>query len=163
MSVDLNFGWLVDGAVAGSGAPMDAAELEYLRAEGVRAIVRLAHPDTDPLVMEHAAVIRAGLEDLQIPVEDFHAPTLEQIESALGFIRQQLRVGRPVAVSCGAGYGRTGTVLACHLVFGGMSASEAISEVRTKRPKSIETPEQEQAVQEFERRFKASPVRSQSV
>jgi len=160
VNADLNFGWLIDGAVAGSGAPMDTVELEYLRARGVRAMVRLAHPDTDPLVIDHAEVTRAGLEDLEIPVEDYHAPTLEQVETALGFIRKQLNAGRAVAVSCGGGYGRTGTVLACYLVSDGMSASRAIEDVRMKRPKSIETPEQEQAVHEFERRFKASPVRS---
>lgn len=147
----LNFSWLIDEQVAGCAAPMSKAELAYLSRQGIRAIVRLAHPDKDDFVIDSADVEAAGLEDLQIPVQDFHAPSRQQIEEGLSFVQEQLQAGKPVAVSCGAGYGRTGTVLACYLVSGGMSATEAIHKVRERRPDSIETEEQEQAVQEFQR------------
>lgn len=152
---DLNFGWLIDARLAGSGAPMDASELDDLRAKGIQAVVRLAHPETDPLVIEHVQVAKAGLEDLHIPVRDFDAPTLEQVQTATGFIQDQLRAGRPVAVSCAAGFGRTGTVLACYLVATGMSATAAIQAVRTKRPGSIETKEQEGVIHDLERNVRA--------
>ena len=54
--------------------------------------------------------------------------------------------GRPVGVSCGAGLGRTGTILACYLVSQCFSAEEAINKVRVRRPGSIETREQEDAI-----------------
>jgi len=57
-----------------------------------------------------------------------------------------------VAVHCTAGLGRTGVVLACHLVTRGMSADNAIARIRRLRPGSIETDEQAIAVDEFARR-----------
>src|SRR3989304_9989388 len=104
-SQSLNFSWLIDGEIPGSAGPMSRAELDYLKSQGVGAILRLAHPDKDDFVIEHTAVIASGLKDLQIPVEDFHAPTIEQIDMALSFIGAQLEQGRPVAVSCGQGGG----------------------------------------------------------
>jgi len=52
-------------------------------------------------------------------------------------------------VSCYAGIGRTGTVLACYLVHRGEEPAEAIIRVRRLRPGSIETPEQETAVRQY--------------
>jgi atypical dual specificity phosphatase len=61
--------------------------------------------------------------------------------------------GAAVAVHCGAGLGRTGTLVACYLVAGGLSAEDAIAKVRRLRPGSIETAEQEAAVRTFEGRI----------
>lgn len=62
---------------------------------------------------------------------------------------------QPVAVHCRAGYGRTGTMLACYLVaVEGYSAADAITETRRRRSWSIETEQQEQAVIDFEKNFK---------
>ena len=158
----LNFSWLLDGEVAGSAAPMSREELDYLRSQGVGAIIRLAHPEKDDFVIDHAEVAASGLEDLQIPVEDFHAPQPQQIETALGFIDEQLRLGRSVVVSCGAGCGRTGTVLACYLITRGYSADEALKLLISKRRCSDEiehrTPAQKKAVKAFERRFRTGTV-----
>ncbi len=65
------------------------------------------------------------------------------------FINKSISEGKPVGVSCGAGLGRTGTVLACYLVSLGHSAEVAIGMVRTKRPGSIETETQEEAIKEY--------------
>ena len=65
-------------------------------------------------------------------------------------MREAVNAGQAVAVHCGAGLGRTGTLVACYLVAGGLSAEEAIAKVRRLRPGSIETLEQEAAVRTFE-------------
>ena len=161
-SQSLNFSWLIDGEIAGSAAPMSRAELDYLRSQGVGAILRLAHPDKDDFVIEHAKVLASGLQDIQIPVEDFHAPTIEQIDMALSFIGEQLDQGRPVAVSCGAGCGRTGTILACYLVSRGYTAEDALTFLFRKRPCSDEivkrTTAQLMVIREFEQQVLARKV-----
>ncbi len=65
------------------------------------------------------------------------------------FISKSLSEGRPVGVSCGAGLDRTRTILACYLVSQGYGADDAISEVRRKRPGSIETDGQEAAIRAY--------------
>lgn len=60
-----------------------------------------------------------------------------------------------VAVHCALGFGRTGTMLACYLVKErGLTAGDAIAEIRRLRPGSIETYEQEKAVFQFYQRTK---------
>ena len=58
--------------------------------------------------------------------------------------------GLATLVHCGAGHGRTGTMLACALVSRGRRAVEAIGELRDLDPGYIETPEQEALVYEVE-------------
>ena len=70
----------------------------------------------------------------------------------IDFIDKQLADERPVMVSCYAGIGRTGTVLACYLVSRGSEPADAIDEVRRLRPGSIQTPEQMAAVHEYAER-----------
>ncbi|MFC1847184.1 dual specificity protein phosphatase family protein [Chloroflexota bacterium] len=65
------------------------------------------------------------------------------------FIENSLFNNKPVGVSCGAGLGRTGTILACYLVSRGYDADAAINEIRKNRPGSIETQEQEDAIKAY--------------
>jgi atypical dual specificity phosphatase len=59
-----------------------------------------------------------------------------------------------VAVHCGGGLGRTGTLLACYLVSAeGLPADAAIARVRAARPGSVETEDQEQAVRRYAERL----------
>lgn len=157
-ALSLNFSWVLEDQLAGCAAPMLDEDLMYLYARGIRALVRLAYPDKDDFVIDAADVEAAGFDDLLIPVEDFHAPTPEQIDNALEFVSAHLKAGKPVAVSCGAGCGRTGTILACYLVTHGYNAADALRLLISKRPCSDEilthTPTQKAAIYDFEQRFK---------
>ena len=77
--------------------------------------------------------------------------TADDIRAALGVIESAHEAGRPVAVHCAAGLGRTGTVMAAWLVTQGLDADAAIARIRELRPGSIETDEQEEAVRDFAR------------
>jgi atypical dual specificity phosphatase len=147
-----NFSWLLEGEVAGSSRPQSARALAALHAAGVRVVINLGE---QPLLTP-AAAADAGLRVTELPVPDFAAPTLAQLEAATATIEQARAAGEPVAVCCGAGLGRTGTVLAAVLVRRGRPAGEAIAEVRARRPGSIETPEQEAAVRAYERALRAA-------
>jgi atypical dual specificity phosphatase len=151
----LNFSWLEQGRVAGCRGPRTDADLASLAAVGVRALVRLAAEDETGLGASE--VERHAIRDCYEPVSDWTAPLQEQLERVITFIEAAIRDGEPVAVSCGAGYGRTGTVLGCYLVSTGLPAQAAIERLVTVRPCSREilrVPGQKDAVFEFYRRKK---------
>jgi atypical dual specificity phosphatase len=100
-------------------------------------------PESDEVLQEH------GLEYLHLPIEDFHPPTHEQQVAFVQAVEQRLSAGEKVGVHCTAGLGRTGTMLATWFVHQGMGPHEAIAHVRSERPGSIETVEQEEAVVRF--------------
>lgn len=142
------FSWVDHPHLAALARPDSAAELAWLREQGVQLLISLTE---DPLPRKW--VNDAGLMAVHIPVPDMDAPSERQIALALDTIARAKRSGMGVAVHCAAGKGRTGTILAAYLVAGGMSASEAIRKVRELRPGSVETFEQEQAISEWERRL----------
>ena len=147
----LSFSWLVDREIAGHSAPMSDEDLDYLKSKGIKALVRMA--ESYKARVTPTQVKKLGFTDCHVPVEDYTAPTRDQIDRMVDFISKSVAEGKPVGVSCGAGYGRTGTILACYLVMQCSSAEQAIQEVRTKRPNSIETPEQEKAIRNYAQRL----------
>ncbi|GAX62286.1 protein-tyrosine phosphatase [Candidatus Scalindua japonica] len=143
-----NFSWLIEGEIAGMGKPASSVnDFEFLKGKGVEAIVTLTeYPLSEVLIEEF------GFNVKHIPVKDFEAPALEQIEDFVTFAVDQLSKHKRLVVHCEAGIGRTGTMLACYLVSQGYSALDAIEEVRARRPGSIETIEQEEVVLMYERK-----------
>ena len=120
-------------------------DFEFLKENGFEAIVSLTEFPLNKVLIEEF-----GFSVKHIPVRDFEAPTLEQIEVFIAFAVKARAEGKKLVVHCDAGIGRTGTVLACYLVSKGYNAAKAIEEVRVKRPGSVETIEQEELVMKYE-------------
>src|SRR5581483_7280199 len=91
----------------------------------------------------------AGLLVMHVPVIDMDAPTQEQLDRCVSALMRARAQGMGVAVHCTAGLGRTGAVLAAYFVAQGFTPRAAVARVRELRPGSIETADQESAVEEF--------------
>jgi len=113
----------------------------WLAEQNIGLVVSLTHSAPDPGVLASE-----GLELLHLPVPDFTPPSRETIDAFLKQARFYRHEGKGVVVHCGAGIGRTGTMIGCYLVDKGFPPGEAIQMVRTARPGSIETAEQERAI-----------------
>ena len=141
-----NFSWLIEGEIAGMAKPASSVyDFEFLKENGFEAIVSLTE-----FPLNEALVEEFGFSVKHLPVRDFEAPTLEQIEDFMAFAEEARAEGKKLVVHCDAGIGRTGTVLACYLVSKGYNAAKAIEKVRVKRPGSVETIEQEELVMKYE-------------
>jgi atypical dual specificity phosphatase len=147
----LNFSWLIEGKLAGHATPWSGDNLVWLKEKDIRALVRMA--EKAKVNASTLQVEAFGLLDCYEPVGDFDAPTQTQIDKMVCFISKSLSENLPVGVSCGAGLGRTGTILACYLVSIGLDAEAAMLKVRSKRPYSIETNKQEEAVKAYAQRL----------
>jgi atypical dual specificity phosphatase len=145
--------WLDDVGLAACSYPRDERALRALAERGVATLINLHERPHAP-----EALARCGLAEVHLPVPDFAAPTPAQLAAGVAAIERAVAGGRRAAVHCGAGLGRTGTLLACYLVQRGLGPDEAIARVRAARPGSVETAEQEAAVAQFARRAAARPT-----
>jgi atypical dual specificity phosphatase len=148
-----SFTMIVPGRLAVMNRPGMYATLRddmlFLREEGVGAIVSLTSSPLDADELKHFE-----MEYLHEPVIDFTPPTPGQIGGIIAFISEvHQKLNCAVLIHCGAGLGRSGTAAACYLVQTGMGAREAIERVRELRPFSVETAEQEGAVEAYARQL----------
>jgi atypical dual specificity phosphatase len=142
------FSWVDRPKLAALACPQSGDDLRWLRRSGVDVLVSLTE---DPLPRHW--VNDAGLLSVVVPVPDMAAPTDRQLDHVLAAIRKANASGMGVAIHCAAGLGRTGTVLAAYFVANGLPAREAIVKVRGLRPGSVETTEQERAIERYARRL----------
>ncbi len=130
-------------------------DMARLRKMGYSVVVSLECDRLNTFEIEDA-----GFEHMKICVEDFTAPTFEQIDVFLSFVDAKLAEGKKILVHCFAGRGRTGTMLAAHLIHQGMTADAAIREVRDKAYEAygslrgVIEPEQEEVLHRYWRKLR---------
>ncbi|KAB2314576.1 ATP-binding cassette domain-containing protein [Betaproteobacteria bacterium SCN2] len=142
------FLWLKKGLLAGTPRPGIVQDIEYdldaLKRVGVTTLVSLTTRPVDPEALESR-----GIQGLWMPVKDMHAPGVEEAEQMCRKVSGLLSQGHVVAYHCRAGLGRTGTMLASHLIMEGRSALDALESVRRIEPRWVQSDEQVRFLERF--------------
>lgn len=142
------FLWLKQDRLAGTPMPGVYYDMEYdlkaLQRVGVTSLITLTEN-----ALEQTRLAPFGIKSYWEPIPDMKAPTLEQGARLCRKIDELLAQNEAVAVHCRAGMGRTGTVLAAHLVWEGYSALDALESVRRIEPRWVQSQAQIEFLQEF--------------
>ena len=114
----------------------------------------------EEIMHEEAAARGLDAEYRRLPITDVSVPRdPREMVAILDAIDEALAAGHTVYLHCWGGVGRTGTVVGCHLVRGGMSGEEALAQLRRwwqtvakrhRKPRSPETDEQEAYVRRWQ-------------
>ena len=144
MSQPSGFTWIEKPLLAAMARPEGVEDLEWLRKHGIELLISLTE---DPPRRDW--INGAGLMLIHEPMMDMAAPERGQLDHCVSVIRKAHERKMGLAIHCAAGLGRTGVVLACYFIDKGLTAANAIARVRRLRPGSIETEEQEKAIEEF--------------
>lgn len=158
--------WVIPGTLAGmpmpfvhpdrrmnqGGALEDYADdLPTLYNASIRGVVSLLNLSSDESVYRDA-----GFSFLCLPVPDGGAPTFEQVTEFVRFVAENRAKNQAVAVHCEAGLGRTGTMLAVHLISTGKTAAEAIQMIRAVEKSAVETVRQIQFLEKYAESIKTA-------
>lgn len=154
-----NFGWVIEDQLAGSGLPITHDQFRWLLDHNIKSVVTVREI---PLPTEWINTLpeaktyddynfNCKINYLHLPVEDYKAPTLEQLRSAISFIENEIILNRGgVLVHCAAGKGRTGTILAAYLLkTENLTVDDTIKKLRSIRPGSVQTEVQEKILFEY--------------
>ena len=152
-----NFSWVIDGKLAGSGLPMTYSQFYWLIKHGIKTIITVREVPL-PSNWFTESTDNTGhnnINYLHLRVEDFGAPSIEEIASTVDYIQHQIDNTKPVMVHCAAGKGRTGTILAAYVLKKeNLTADQAIKKIRDLRPGSIQSNIQEMTISMYENYLK---------
>jgi atypical dual specificity phosphatase len=142
------FSWILEKQLAGMPRPGTAGSLDddlvFLASQKLDLLVSLTE-----IPIESQRLKSKGIKSLHLPVPDFTAPSIKQLQRFVAVSNAIIKNNGRVGVHCAGGKGRTGTFLAAYLVYTGLKPEKAIAQIRKKRPGSIETSSQEETIRAF--------------
>jgi hypothetical protein len=103
-------------------------EIEFLRARGIRRILSLTESH------HQAEELGAHFALQHVPVPDLGAPRLDQVPAIVRALQESRAEGKPLAVHCLAGIGRTSTMLLAGHIALGEDRSAVEARLRRQNP-----------------------------
>ena len=130
-------------------------DVQTLKDEGISHVISLITSEesirygVEALITEYD---NAGFITKTFPIIDQGVSSFEETNELIYWIDENLEKGANILIHCVGGLGRTGLVSACYLVNQGMSAQDAIDEIRSVRSKrAIESESQELFVYKYKK------------
>ena len=114
--------WVTESLAVGY-APRSEDHLQVIHAAGIQAIVNLCAECYDL----HEAEKESNFEVNYLPIADEAAPTLDELEHLISWMKLQIDSGKKILVHCRYGIGRTGTVVLAFLIHAGYDFRKAKS------------------------------------
>ena len=144
------FEWLVQGVLGGTPKPglilPLEEDLDALLRVGTGTLITLTEVNDLPADVMDAF----GLKNIWYPIDDMCAPPLESAYETCRAVEGVIARGSIAVYHCKAGLGRTGMMLAAHLVMRGGTGAEAIEFTRKRKAEWIQSQVQLDFLTEFE-------------
>lgn len=133
------FSWIIAAKLGGLPRPgvIDDVELDLqgLAALGITVLITLEEQRT----VDPARLAELGIESVHFPIPDMGVPAVADTLLLCQSVQARLAAGQRVAYHCLAGHGRTGTLLACQLIYAGQSAGLALEQVRAANARYVQS------------------------
>jgi hypothetical protein len=139
--------WVENGKLLAGEYPFSLApdvapqKIRVLVDAGVDSFVDLTHPDDLPAMHPYTDILLAEAEKAgrpepnyrRFPIPDNKTITREGYDKILAHVQREIDAGKIVYVHCWGGKGRTGTVVGCRLIDGGLDYDATIAELHRLR------------------------------
>lgn len=134
-------------------------QLQSLHQQGTRVLINLEERN----FYRYQPIQAYGIDVHHFPIPDMAAPTFAQAVDICRLAEPLINANHGVVMHCRGGLGRTGTALASILIWYGETAQNAITIIRDKEPKAIQSNAQLNFLQDFADRIRGwrpTPVAS---
>ena len=143
-----DFYWALPGLLGGMQQPGLLGNVQEdivaLKEFGVAVVVNLTEK---PLFTDELEAL--GVRSVHFPIPDMGVPEFQPSFDLCRRISSWIDLAQCTVLHCRAGLGRTGTIIACVLVYRGQGAIQAIETVRKINPRYIQTDQQLAFVEQF--------------
>jgi len=136
--------WITPELALGPAPSKDRIRL--LSKAGIGSVLDLRGEASD----DESELAKYGLRFLHLPIDDFHAPSHEQLIAATDWTLAEFAAGRKVYLHCRSGIGRSPCVACAVLMAMGHPLPDAYRAVRRERPWATLSETQQAALREFE-------------
>ena len=123
---ELDYNYITDGIYIGNNQCCQLRFSDELIAQGINTDISFEEERMDaPFGVSYY---------VWIPVKNFEAPTMEQLEFAVSIMEKNVMMKKKIYAHCQKGHGRAPTFVAAYLINGGKTFEEAELFIKQRRP-----------------------------